>query len=141
MRKTVPAKITIANRGGDGPIEVTVNDSNSGLVALEVSIPREDFLDALFGLARVGCEMTHYEKHRYWGMKKELKGVGIDLPVNVSMGKGEKEIFLKVQCEPLEVDGWKADITGSLHTQQNTYGKHHLYLCRYVDPETGEPVE
>ena len=60
-RKVIPAELTISridSYGGASEAHVTVKDSNSRIVFLELVMPMEDIAKALFGLANVPCKAT-----------------------------------------------------------------------------------
>ena len=135
-------KITISKRGmqkGTGEMCISIDDANSGMCIIEVSMSLLDFADAITGLGGCDCKLEHIPNKflvENIGRKKIMESIKI--PKFKGYGKEEQKAYIAAQIADsgLLDDGWMVWSDGCSSQQNGT--QHVALLYKYVDAEDEE---
>jgi hypothetical protein len=152
--KLLPARIHVGRLMGAGPdvMRLEVVDESSGISFLEINLTPGDLMLSLTG-RNVECKME-VRGLRLVGMKSEHKTEEVEFSMWDT--RAEREGLDDDQSSPatvkalkkFEVDGWRGRVSDLFNGHRTVRDKdpkkpsrQSVNFYRFVNPETGKPVE
>lgn len=114
-------------------VNITVTEEASRQTIVVASLTREQFADALTGLAYTPCELDRIISPgnvNKIGMRKETK---VATCFRVNNKPEQRRVVL--DCIEAEHPGWELWDDGT-SSQQRTPNEHRFVLCRWVEQDT-----
>lgn len=145
--RQLPGRITISRHTGTQKhyMSVEIDDAASGTRVLEFRLEMEEFAMAVTGHGYVPGTIVWFDNNRV-GTRHEHKVERVQLPEGFNRSAEDRKAEAAPILAPHEVDGWKGVVSDLFnhHRQKHTSGQQwsaEVAFHRWVDPETGEPVE
>jgi hypothetical protein len=132
----LPGRITIARLQGygEGIIKIEIEDGESSLRIMEVSLGLANFTEVLTGKASVSCELD-YNNDPAIGKARQNKTELVLIPEGMSPSPSNKESRYEL-LTPYEVNGWKGrkEDLDNFHNRVSKKGKEYyrVVFVRYV---------
>lgn len=125
--------------GGNSTFHVSIRDKSSGLLVCEISID-PSLLGDFMSTRTTDCTVEVWPNTHLLGTRREGKTVCVPFTPSTYERKTSAE-EAEAALKPYETDGWKGQADDLLNHHRATNNGFTVFFHRFVNAETGEPIE